>query len=214
MEKPQVTLAKTILVITIASGCCDAAQAEERDFELTPFGGYRFGGTVEIDGSEGSYKLDDAASIGLLLNWRHGSNTQWELLYAQQSTDAKLRGASGFVPAVKTDMKSLELGGTYRGSNEAAIPYLAVTLGGTHIRTDANGSESDTFFSASIGGGLQLFPTSQFGMRLEARARAILINSNTQLFCRTGPDISVCAIQVAGDTLSQVEAFAGFVFRF
>ncbi len=214
MEKPQLTLARTIFVITACACWAVPALAQENSFELTPYGGYRFGGKISIDESAGSYKLDDAASFGMILNWRHTGNTQWELVYAQQSSDAQLSNATGLSPTVKTEMHSLELGGTYQGEGETARPYLALTLGGTHVRADANGSESDTFFSASLGAGYQFFPGQRFGLRLEGRARAILINSSTNLFCRTGPDANVCAIRVRGDTLNQFETFAGFVFRF
>ncbi len=214
MEKPQLTLARTIFVISVCTCLARPALAEENRFELTPYGGYRFGGKIDFDESAGSYKLDDATSFGMILNWRHTGNTQWELIYAQQSTDAQLRNSTDFSSTVETEMHSVELGGTYQGDGETARPFLALTLGGTHIRADANGSESDTFFSASIAAGFQFFPGQQFGLRLEARARAIVINSSTDLFCKTGPDANVCAVQVRGDTLNQFETFAGFVFRF
>ncbi len=214
MEKPQLRLASTTFAITMCVCIAAQSQAEERNFELTPYAGYRFGGEISIEASDGSYKLDDAASFGLLFNWRHSANTQWELVYAHQNTDARLRNSAAFSPTVKAEMHTLEVGGTYQGDGDTARPFLAMTLGGTHIRADANGSESDTFFSASIGAGLQFFPGQQFGLRLEGRARAILIDSSTSLLCRTGPDINVCAIQVSGDTLNQFETFAGFIFRF
>ncbi|MDJ0698272.1 MAG: outer membrane beta-barrel protein [Woeseiaceae bacterium] len=207
-------LVRTIFVISACTCLTPPVLASENKFELTPYGGYRFGGKVSFTGAEGSYELDDSTSFGMILNWHHTGNTQWELIYAQQSTDAELRDSTEFSPSVETEMHSLELGGTYQGDGETARPYLALTLGGTHIRADANGSESDTFFSASIGAGFQFFPSRQFGLRLEGRARAILINSSTDLFCSTGPDANVCAIQVRGDTLNQFETFAGFTFRF
>jgi hypothetical protein len=40
------------------------------------------------------------------------------------------------------------------------------------------------------------------------------MNSNTDLFCQTGPDINVCAIRIDGSIMGQVAAFAGVVFRF
>jgi opacity protein-like surface antigen len=214
MEKPQVTLARTLFLIVALSCLAAAAQSADLDFELTPYGGYRFGGTIDIADSDGSYKLDDSASFGLLFNWRHSGNTQWEILYSQQQTDARLRNETNLAPIVETDIHTLQLGGTYQGTGDKARPYVAMTLGGTHIRASANGSQSDTFFSGSLGVGVNMFPTSRFGLRLEARGHLTLITSSTSLFCNTGPDANVCAIQVTGDTLNQVETFAGFVFRF
>ena len=90
-------------------------------------------------------------------------------------------------------------------------PYLAATIGGTRIEA---AGESDTFFSGSIGLGMLISPASTFGIRLEARAHGVFINSDTDLLCRTGPDLNVCFIRVEGDMLSQIETFAGFIFRF
>ena len=50
--------------------------------------------------------------------------------------------------------------------------------------------------------------------RVEARAWGSLTDSNTDLFCSVGPDQNICAIRVDGSVLSQVETFAGIVFRF
>jgi hypothetical protein len=93
-------------------------------------------------------------------------------------------------------------------------PYLAATIGGTHVRASANGSESDTFFSASLGLGLLILPNSRVGLRLEARGHATFTNSSTNLLCVSGPDLNACAIELTGDVITQVETFAGVVIRF
>ena len=108
-------------------------------------------------------------------------------------------------------MQILQIGGTYQGSGEKLRPYLAATIGGTHISSDSN---SDTFFSGSIGVGLQIMPESRVGIRVEARAYGTLTSSDTDLFCQTGPDQNICAVRVDGKVLGQFETFAGVVFRF
>ena len=72
----------------------------------------------------------------------------------------------------------------------------------------------DTFFSGSIGVGMMFRPTEQIGFRVEARAYGTLLSSSSKIFCSTGPDLNICAVQVDGDLLSQVETFAGITFRF
>ena len=119
------------------------------------------------------------------------------------------------ITRVSTDLHVLQLGGTYRGDGEKVQPYLAATVGGTHVRTTASGdSQNDTFFSGSIGVGINVLPNERFGIRLEARAYGTLTDSDTDLFCQTGPDLNVCAIRVDGTILGQFETFAGFTFRF
>jgi len=193
------------------------AYAAEQDLnvELTPYGAYRFGGTFQVIDTEGSYDLVDSPSFGLLVDIRQHANTQWEILYSHQQTDAETSGLVSGLPQLDVDMQFLQGGGTYQGSGERVRPYVAVTLGGTHISTTIQGtSKSDTFWSGSIGVGLQIRPNERVGVRLEARAYGTLMDSDTDLFCQTGPNQNVCAIRIDGKLLSQFETLAGIVFRF
>ncbi len=190
------------------------AVADELNVEITPFVSYRFGGTFDVEESSASYEVDDSEAFGLILNLRQTGNTQWEVFYSRQQSTARLSDSMAASPAVDTNIQVLQIGGTYQGSGATVRPYLALTLGGTHIKATANGSQSDTFWSGSIGVGVHVSPSSRLGFRLEARAYGTLLKSNTDLFCQTGPDINVCAIRIDGSIMGQVEAFAGIVFRF
>jgi opacity protein-like surface antigen len=190
------------------------SQAQEATAEITAFGAYRFGGTFEQEESEAKYELVDSPSFGLVLNLRHQDPTQWEILYSRQQTEAEFSGGTLNDPEVDIDLHVLQLGGTYQFEGELARPYLAFTLGGTHVRTSSAESRSDTFFSGSIGIGMKFLPTSRVGIRVEARAYGTLVDSSTDLFCSTGPDANICAIRLEGKMLSQVETFAGITIRF
>lgn len=181
---------------------------------LTPLVGYRFGGTFHVEDSNESYDLDDSSSVGLIVNMPHDEQTHWELIYSRQSADALFSAATINDPLVDIDLKLLQLGGTYAGTGQNVRPYLAATLGGTHVRVRARGSESDTFLSGSIGVGLMIRSEAQLGIRIEARAYGTLTDSETDLFCRTGQDENICAIRVEAELLSQLETFLGFVIRF
>ena len=210
---------KVILSIALAFVCFAGtthAQGNATRFELTPFGGYRFGGTFNVEDSTDSYKLKDSVSFGLILNFPHRANTRWEFLYAKQSTEAELSGAAPNDTPVDIDLEVFQLGGTYQfeSRSDKVVPYLAATLGGTHASASSTGSGSDTFWSGSIGLGVMISPSSRLGLRLEARAYGTLVNSSTDLFCETGPDINFCAVRIEGELLTQIETFAGIVFRF
>ena len=202
--------AAALAVVTLLSTTAAFADDNQK-FELTPFGGYRFGGTFDITDSNDAYNLDDSPSFGLILDLRADASTQWEILYSNQSTDARLKSSVDLQQPVAVDTHVLQLGGTYHGQSESVRPYLAMTVGGTHVKTD---TASDTFFSGSIGLGVQINPDGALGLRLEARAYGTLTDSNTELFCRTGPDTNVCAARIDGNFLGQFETFAGIVFRF
>jgi hypothetical protein len=204
----------SLVTLALLLAAMPATAADVLKVEITPFVSYRFGGTFDVEGSTASYEIEDSAAVGLLLNLRQTGNTQWEILYSLQQSEAQLRGVTVPAVSVDTDIHVLQLGGTYQGDGEKVRPYVAVTLGGTHIKTAANRSQSDSFFSGSIGVGLNLNPNKRLGLRFEARAYGTLMDSNTDLFCQTGPDANICAIRIDGNLLSQFEISAGVIFRF
>ena len=62
------------IIFAVLLSACYLSPARAQDaarFELTPFVGYRFGGTLEVEDSDGSFELDDAMSYGLILNFPH-----------------------------------------------------------------------------------------------------------------------------------------------
>ena len=190
------------------------AQQQPAKFELTPFGGYRFGGTFEIEDSSDSFDFEDSASFGLIANFPHGTNTKWEILYANQSTEAEFSGVTTGDAVIDVDLQMLQIGGTYQFEGDKVLPYMAATLGATHAKARGDSSESDTFWSGSIGVGILIAPNSKVGLRLEARAYGTFTNSSTDLLCASGPEGAGCAIKSAGDLITQIETFAGVVIRF
>ena len=206
---------KLLLVAGILMSTSTAI-AEGMNVELTPFAGYRFGGTFDVVDSDASYELTDSPSYGLILDIRQKKNqsTQLEILYSRQETDALFSAALPDDPDIDVELQFLQIGGTYQGSGDKFRPYLAATIGGTHIATNGEGKSSDTFWSGSIGGGLQIAPNSRVGIRLEARFYGTLISSNSALFCGSGPEAAGCALSIDGKILSQFETMVGVVFRF
>lgn len=183
-------------------------------FEITPYGAYRFGGSFTEEDSDLDAELEDSASAGLILNLRESANTQWELIFARQTTEADVSDFDFPNPNLDVDIDSLQLGGTYLGDLGSYRPYMAATIGGSRITPTLSDVDGDTFWSFSIGGGVQLFPRERFGLRLEARLWGTLVDSDTDLFCASGPQGGLCAIALDGDVLWQFETFAGLVFRF
>ncbi len=200
-----------IVLIALIAGV-QPARAET--FSLTPLVGYRFGGSFNVKDTSDAYELDDSSSNGLILNIPHAEQTHWEVIYSRQSAGADFSAATINDARVDIELEVLQLGGTYAGIGTHVRPYLAATLGGTHVTVRSRDSESDTFLSGSIGVGLMIRPESRVGIRIEARAYGTLTDSATDLFCRTGPDQNICAIRVEAELLSQIETFLGVVIRF
>jgi hypothetical protein len=204
-------------IVAMSGVFTTAANAAENELnvELTPFGAYRFGGSFDVEDAEASYDIEDSPSYGFIVNFRQQANTQWEILYSRQQTEAEFSDPTAENSVLDVDIDVLQGGGTYQFEGDKVRPYLVLTFGGTHINTSAGGaSDSDTFWSGSFGMGLQIRPSERLGLRLEARAYGTFINSDTDIFCQTGPNQNVCAIRVDGTMVSQFETLAGVVFRF
>ena len=208
------TAARAVALAAVLLPGLSIADEAPRGVELTPFAGYSFGGTFDVTDSDQSVELDDAQRFGLILDIRKDGNTQWEVLYDRQDTDANAVVVGAPNPSFDLSIQTLQIGGTYQWEGDALRPYMSATIGGTKMDVTDSGYGSDTFFSFSLGLGLQYRPLDRFGLRLEWRTFGTVMNSKTDLFCTTGDATNSCLIQVQGHVLWQTGAFAGLVFRF
>ena len=207
---------RTSIYIAIAILSATAATAQEQafNFEITPYGAYRFGGQFDDLDSDVSIEVDDGSSYGIIFNARHSPITQWEILYSRQETSAASNGLDLGDISLELGIEYLQAGGTYLWDGDKVRPFLAATLGLTRIEVSNEGFDDDSFFSFGLGLGLQVRPTERLGIRLEARGFGTLLDSDTDIFCRTGPDNNICAVRIEGTVMWQLETFAGLVFRF
>ena len=182
--------------------------------ELTPFAGFAFGGEFEDQDTGSNLDLDDGNLYGLTFNFWARDNTEWEVYYSRQETELDTTGTSATQPALDMDVDYLHVGGTFLFDGELARPYIVATIGASRFDPVPPGFDSETFFSWSIGGGLKMFPKERVGLRLEARVFGNLLDSDSRIFCQTGPQLNVCAVHVEGDVLWRWQATAGVIFRF
>lgn len=182
-------------------------------YSLTPFGGYTFGGQFKDEDDSLKVEVDDAAHVGLIFNIRESANTQWEVFYARQSSEADTTEVAA-APAVDLDVQYLHIGGTYVADGDRARPFLAATVGATRFDPDPLAFESENYFSFGLGAGWHFQASDRLGFRLEGRILGTLLRSDSALFCETGPDENICALAADGDFYWQFQTSLGAVFRF
>ncbi len=207
-------LAAAMLMAITTAGAAEPPGTELAPFSLTPLGGYTFGGTFEDEEDTVAVEVDDAAHFGLIFNIRESANTQWEVFYSRQQTDANTAEITPSQPLVDIDIHYLHIGGTYVADGGRARPFLAATLGGTRFDPGPLTFDSENFFSFGIGAGWYVSASERLDIRLEARALGTFLRSDTALFCQTGPDENVCAIVAASEMFWQFQTSVGFAFRF
>jgi len=191
-----------------------AAQDTNFKFELTPFAAYRIGGNFEEKDGAGRVELNDSDTQGIMFNIKANHNGQYELLYARQSTDADTEGFFVSDPTIDLDVEYFHFGGTYLFDGEKTRPFIALTVGLSQFDPQLLDTGSESFFSASIGGGVQLNASKRIGVRLEARVFTTFVEDDSNIFCGSAGGDGACLIQVDARTLNQWEARAGLVFRF
>ena len=205
-----------ISAVTMALSCASpvAAQTTASKFELTPFAAYRVGGSFTEEDGDGRVELNESSAQGIMFNILANPNGQYELLYSQQSTSATTRGFYDGDPTIDIDIQHFHFGGTYLFDGENTRPFLALTLGASRFDPKHEESTAQTYFSASLGAGVQLAASSRFGVRLEVRAFTTFIDDSSSIFCSSINGSGSCLIRVEGNLLTQWEARAGLVFRF
>jgi opacity protein-like surface antigen len=206
-------VAASLFLAAVSQGQ-ESGDNEIPGFSLTPFGGYSFGGEFKDEDDSVTVDVDDAAHFGLIFNIRESTNTQWEIFYARQQTEADTSEVSATQPVVDIDVQYLQLGGTYVADGNRARPFLAAGIGATRFDPGPLTFDSENFFSFGIGAGWQLQPTDRLGLRLEGRVLGTFLRSDTALFCETGPDENICAIEADSEMYWQFQTSLGLVFRF
>jgi hypothetical protein len=191
-----------------------AAQDPDLRFEITPYAAYRMGGSFDERDGAGRVDLNDSSAEGILFNIAAHPNGQYEFLYARQSTDADTSGFFANNPRIDLDVEYLQFGGTYLFDGESTRPFIAMTVGVTQFDPELPDTGSESFFSASFGGGLQIRARERLGIRLEARVFTTLVDDDSDIFCSSIDGAGACLIRVDARTLTQWEARAGLVFRF
>ena len=230
MRTPTICLATLLGAVTATAQAAPAArtaEAGEYRFAVTPFIGYRLGGSFSASndaGQEASQEasedvsLEDTASFGLIINVpaervAGDAYTEWEFYVSRQS--AGLDQAPATVdPSLELEITHFLLGGTYVGEGELVRPFVAAGIGAAHFSPDTSGYDSDTVFAFGLGAGGQFFPARRVGLRLEGRVLGSVIDSDSAVFCTSGSAGATCAFHTNGDVLWQWEVFAGLTARF
>ena len=190
------------------------AQETAFRFEIAPIAAYRFGGTFNEKDGDGEIELRDSEATGFALNVHANPNGQYEFLYARQSTDADTLGFFLNDPVVDLDVEYLQIGGTYLFDGDATRPFIALGVGVSRFDPSLTDASAESYFSASLGAGVQLAANKRFGVRLEARVFTTFVDDDSAFFCSSDGGAGACLVQVDAKTLSQWEARAGLVFRF
>jgi opacity protein-like surface antigen len=198
-------------VLVSAPTTAEQPAREAQQFAVSPFIGYRVGGSFRLIDAGQHVELDDHGSFALALDARADESTQYELFYGRQST--VLRGAA--LAPVSIEVEYLHIGGTVALDEAQRVkPYLAGGLGITRFNPDPALGHEGTRFSLSLALGLRVPVSRHFSLRLEGRGLLTPVNTDSALFCRSDQSGALCQVRVRGAAFFQFDFLAGAAYAF
>jgi hypothetical protein len=193
----------------LAVGLTQAGHADI--LEITPFYGYRFGGEFEDADTGVEYDIRDSPCWGGILDVRWSKVTQLEFYYSRQETELKSDDdLFGSTKLFDLDVDYYHVGGTVIIPYGQWQPFVAATLGATHLAPDAPDTDSLTEFSLGLGGGVRFFPTEHLGLYLAGRGFLTFMEGDVAFRSKSG----AATVVIHSDGFWQFELQAGLVFAF
>lgn len=205
MRKPLV-LPLVVAWLTAGSGL-----ARAQPVEVTPFGGYRFGGGFYELVTGESVDQDGAPSFGVVVDIPFRADLQIEAFVTHQEARFTLPASLG-APRTswRVTVDHYQLGGLRELAQGRARPFLTGLLGLTRY---ASAGDNEVRFSIGAGGGVKLFPVERVGLRLDGRVFATIVDANgDSLAC--APSAGICIGSLDAWAVWQAEFTAGLTVRF
>ena len=196
-------------VACLAAGLAQAAYGDT--IEITPFYGYSFGGEFEDAETGAGLNVRDSGCWGGMLDLRVSPLGSVEFYFSRQETE--LKSDESLFTSTKLfdlDVDYYHLGGTYILTDGQWQPFVVGTLGATHLDPEAPATDSSTWFSVGLGGGVRFFPTEHLGLYLAGRGLFTFVEGDAAFHSDSG----AATVRINGDGFWQVQFQVGAIFAF
>ena len=187
----------------------------QRGFEIAPFGGSRFGGTIEARSSSfDNIHIKSSWNYGVMGDVDLWPNLQAEFMFNRQPTELAGHsinfGTKTDLTSANLDMYQWGLLYSFRQPEARIKPYVAAGLGFTHF--DSRGLLGfSNRFSYNLGGGVRYFFTRNLGLRLEVRWSPSHTTTGQAVYC---DPFFGCFQTAVANRAEQGQANLGIIFRF
>ena len=190
---------------------CWPGTSHAQTIEVTPLGGYRFGGGFFERITGQPVDLDGAPAVGAVVNVMFREPGLFaEALFTHQEARLKFPGGLFAAPASwRITVDHWQGGGLQEfGTSRRVRPFLTGLLGLTHYGAEG---DNEIRFTVGAGGGVKLMPGRHFGVRLDGRVFATFADVDGRaIACSPG----ICLVAVDADIVWQAEFTAGLVVAF
>lgn len=186
--------------------------------EITPFGGTRFGGRIDLTAPNiqnvDYLTIKSTWDYGVLADFTIFPKFQAEVMWNRQPTQlgAHVFNTGRIAGATDATFDMYQFSGLYEFGNYRAKlkPFVVAGMGFTHI--DSNGVLNfENRLSFNVGGGVKFFFTRHLGLRLEARYSPTETTSSNGVVC---DPFFGCFTTRFQNYAQQGQANAGIIVRF
>jgi opacity protein-like surface antigen len=209
---------KTIVTAMVVLAAAATVSAQEARVEISGTAGWTFSDGVSGSASDNSaIRVDpkDAFSWGARLGFNVTSNVEVGALFNMQKTDLQ---ASGIINrSIPQTIYNYHGYAAYNfGDADAKVrPYILAGMGATQfgaLKTPVGDIGGQTKFSSTWAAGLKLYPSKNFGIRLESRWTPTYIKSDaTGYWC---DPYWGCYTTANAQYANQFELSGGIILRF
>jgi hypothetical protein len=177
--------------------------------EVTPFGGYLFGGDIFEIASGRALDNDGAAALGVVVNVPLQEGFQVEGLFSHQALNVFLPLRPFDAPVIsRLTLDQWQAGGLQEFGGQRVRPFLTGTLGLSRYASD---HDSEMRFSLGAGGGVKMFPVPHIGVRLDGRIFATFVDADARaVACSNGNCFLALRVNIAW----QAQFVAGVLVAF
>ena len=185
-----------------------APLTQSNRFAISPFYGYRFGGSTQDSTTGATYNFEDAPAYGLFLDYApKGYIGRFELLWSRQESSMDFNGNYG-LGQVDLTIDEFQFGGVAEYGRDRLRGYASAHLGATYLSSDGYGDDLE--FSFSIGGGVKAFLTKNIYLRADLCGFCTVVEAQGSFIYVNG----VTVVTFSGSTLWQGQATVGVGLTF
>jgi opacity protein-like surface antigen len=142
--------------------------------EITPMIGLRTGGELETSVSDlfdTDVEIDDSETYGVAIDIAITRDFQVELLANRQESAFRAHGGLFDDDRRLADVtvENYQAGVLWQWGGGQVNPFVVATLGVAKLDPEVAGAKSENRFAGTLGGGVKVFFSRNFGLRLEGR---------------------------------------------
>jgi len=184
-----------------------SALAQDLSFEISPFYGYRFGGSLQSSTGE-SLSLKAGPSYGLALDvGPRDSDMKFELLWSRQESGVDFNGL-GNLREMDVTVDEFMFGCIYERGQGKFHEYYTGLVGATVFGPD--GGDSTAYFGIEVGGGVKYFVLKNLALHVDLRGFCNFVETQGAVFSSGGYTVAY----FSGSLLWQGEVSAGLTLSF